>query len=171
LLKHIKNSGGPSGSRNTAISISQTPYVFMLDADNFLYSRCVSRCLETIENSDAAFVYPLIEKFGAEVGIIGNQVWNPDTLAYGPYIDNTSLIRKTCLEEVGGYTHLLYGWEDFDLWCKFVEQNYYGILIPEILARYRVHQCDMRVSSKVDQNFQSLIFDIKKRHPWLKFTG
>jgi hypothetical protein len=45
--------------------------------------------LETIKTSDASFVYPLIERFGAETGIMGNQIWNKEILAYGNYIGFT----------------------------------------------------------------------------------
>jgi glycosyltransferase involved in cell wall biosynthesis len=170
LVKHNHNSGGPSGTRNTAISVSQTPYVFPLDADNLLYPRCIMRCLETLEASDASFVYPLVEKFGAEIGIMGNQVWNPKVLAYGNYIDNMVLMRKACCEAVGGYSYMrIYGWEDFDLWCKFIEQNYYGILVPEILARYLVHQSSL-LRTQTHRRMKMVIDEIKQRHPWLQIA-
>jgi hypothetical protein len=31
------------------------------------------------------------------------------------------------------------GWEDFDLWFKLARLGHWGVLVPEILARYRVH--------------------------------
>lgn len=102
LVKHDRNSGGPSGTRNTAIYLSQTPFIFSIDADNLLYPRCILRCLETLEETEGAMVYPLIERFGAETGIMGNQVWSSEVLAYGNYIDNMALSRKACLEAVGG---------------------------------------------------------------------
>lgn len=170
LVKHNNNSDGPSGSRNTAITLTQTPFIFMLDADNLIYPRCLIRCLETLEDSEASFTYPLIERFEAETGIMGNQIWNRDLLAYGNYIDTMALIRKTCLEAVGGYSYMLYGWEDFELWCKFAEKNYYGILVPEILARYRVH-FDSFLQSQTNPKLKFVAEEMIQRHPWLKLQS
>jgi hypothetical protein len=55
-----------------------------------------------IEDTGAEMVYPLIEKFGAETGILGNQNWSAEILARGNYIDNMALIRRTALEAVNG---------------------------------------------------------------------
>lgn len=167
LVRHDRNSGGPSAPRNTAIALSDTPFIFSLDADNTLYPRCLERCLEVIEDTRAEMVYPLIEKFGAETGILGNQNWSAEILARGNYIDNMALIRRTALEAVNGYSYMwLYGWEDFDLWCKFVEQDFQGVLVPEILARYRVHPKSL-LQAHTKSRARSVTEEILERHPWL----
>jgi glycosyltransferase involved in cell wall biosynthesis len=168
FVKHQENQG-LAFSRNTAITLSTTPYIFILDADNLLYPRCLIRCLETIENSDSeiSMVYPIIEKFDGEIGIMDNQIWDRDILANGNYIDAMSLIRKTSLEAVLGYYPIKYGWEDYDLWCKFVEYNFSGVLVPEILARYRVHKQSM-LRTETNQKINLVIKEMKKRHNWLK---
>ena len=64
LVRHVHNQG-LSSARNTAISISNTPYLFILDADNLLYPRCIQRCTAALDaDPDAAMAYPIIEKFG-----------------------------------------------------------------------------------------------------------
>ncbi|ACK69698.1 glycosyl transferase family 2 [Gloeothece citriformis PCC 7424] len=166
LVQHQTNNG-LAYSRNTAIGLAQTPYVFILDADNLLYPRCIMQGLEALESSKAAFAYSIIEKFGAMEKIIGNQSWSKEQLAYGNYIDAMALIKKTSLEAVDGYSHIQYGWEDYDLWCKFAEKNFYGILVPEILVRYRVHPESM-TKTTTQQKIESISKELKKRHPWLK---
>lgn len=168
LIQHHHNSGGPAGPRNTAINLSQTPYIFILDADNLIFPRCITRCLETLEESDASFAYPLIEMFGTEIGIMGNQIWSKELLAHGNFIDTMSLIRKICLDAVDGYSYMsIIGWEDFDLWCKFAEKGYYGVQIPEILARYRSHSNSM-LQAQTNAKITFLIEDMIQRHPWLR---
>lgn len=171
LIKHQQNSG-LSASRNTAIALSDTPFIFIIDADNVLYSRCLDRCLEVIKDSQAAFTYPILEKFGESQEIIGNLIWNVDRLAKSNYIDAMALIRKTAIEAVDGYSQMSYGWEDYDLWCKFAEQDYYGVLIPEILAKYRVHQDSMLNSvTNQQENLSKIVEDMTTRHPWLKLVA
>jgi glutathione S-transferase len=60
----------------------------------------------------------------------------------------------------------LYGWEDFDLWCKFVEQDFQGVLVPEILARYRVHPKSL-LQAHTKSRARSVTEEILERHPWL----
>ncbi|MCU0570124.1 MAG: glycosyltransferase, partial [Oculatellaceae cyanobacterium Prado106] len=168
FVEHTQNSG-LAAARNTAISLVETRFVFILDADNALYPRCLARCLETLESSTLAFAYPLIEKFGGTSGVIGNLVWNRDRLAHNNYIDAMALIRREALMSVGGYSAMaVTGWEDYELWCKFAERDYSGILVPEILARYRVHGNSMlQATTNKTGNIEKVKFDMKQRHPWL----
>lgn len=173
LLRHESN-GGLARARNTAIVKAQTPYIFILDADNLLYPPCIERCLKTIEESlDAAMAYPIIEKFGGEKEIIGNVVWEKSKFLKRNCIDAMSLIRRSALLKVGGYSYLKavgpLGWEDYDLWCKFLEQGLYGILVPEILARYRTHSDSMLNSvSNTTGNVKQLHREMLELHPWLE---
>ncbi len=50
-----------------------------------------------------------------------------------------AMIRVAELRELGGYTTelTLYGWEDYDLWCRMAERGMRGVHVPEILAAYR----------------------------------
>lgn len=171
FIKHTRNAG-LSLARNTAINLAQTPFVFILDADNLLYPRCIRSCLEVLQNNpEAAFAYPLLAKFGESHGIMGNLAWSKSRLAKNNYIDAMSLIRREALLTVNGYSSMPFGWEDYDLWCKFIEQNYYGILVPEILAKYRVHGNSMlNTTTNQPVNLVKIIGDLKQRHPWLEIS-
>ncbi len=127
-------------TRNQGFSRARTKYVFVLDADNLLYPRCVEALVSALENSDAAFAYGYIEKFGDVRRLQNTRKWNPHSLARGNTIDAMVLLRKSIWKTVGGYSTIeVMGWEDFDLWFKIARRKGRGILVPEILARYRVH--------------------------------
>ena len=173
LVRH-QNNQGLSWARNTAILLAETSFLFMLDADNLLYPRCLQRCLEALfSDPKAAMAYPLIEKFGEDEEIIGNVVWERSQFLRGNCIDAMSLIRRSALLQVGGYSYLEaigpLGWEDYDLWCKFIDVGLYGIPISEILARYRTHSASMlqSVSNQAD-NVKCLHREMRKLHPWLE---
>lgn len=173
LLQHTENRG-LSAARNTAISASTTPYIFILDADNLLYPRCVERCVEALQaDPEASVAYPIIEKFGEEEGLIGNVVWNPERFKVRNCIDAMSLIRRQALLAVEGYSELeavgRLGWEDYELWCKFIDRKMYGVPVPEILARYRTHQTSMLNSvSNQQANIAKLHREMMILHPWLE---
>jgi len=173
LLQHDENSG-LSAARNTAIAASNTPYIFILDADNILYPRCVTRCIEALEaDLEAIAAYPIIEKFGEEQALIGNVVWNPERFKRENCIDAMSLLRRDSLIAVGGYSELTavgkLGWEDYELWCKFIDRGLYAVSVPEILARYRTHKTSMLNSvSNQDDNIRQLHREMMSLHPWLE---
>jgi len=56
------------------------------------------------------------------------------------------------LQQAGGFTtdDRLYGWEDFALWCSFVQQGLDAVFIPEILARYRTSGRSMLATTNID---------------------
>ena len=95
LLHHIQNQG-LSVTRNTAVGCVETPYVFVLDADNELFPHCVSKLKVALnENKYAFFAYNII-CIKSESGnkLMGYQSWDKELLSKGNYIDAMSLIRK-----------------------------------------------------------------------------
>ena len=169
LVQHRQNFG-LAAARNTAFSLATTRFVFVLDADNILYPRCLQRLLEGIQETDAAFCFPILEKFGSETGLLGTDIWSLQHLANGNYIDAMALIRKSAWQEVGGYSKMeITGWEDYELWCKFVDNGLYGIQVPEILARYRVHPSSMlRTITDARFNATKMLRAMKRMHPWIR---
>jgi glycosyltransferase involved in cell wall biosynthesis len=165
VVSHRRNQG-LSMARNSGLVWSSEPYIFMLDADNRLRRPCLSRLLEALETAEAAFVYPQRRLFGAAEGLGIADVWNPSKLCEGNYIDAMALIRRDCLIEARGYATLAneYGWEDYDLWCRFAELGYDGVFLPEILGDYRVHKSSM-LRAHTAKNENVLRAELTTRYP------
>jgi glycosyltransferase involved in cell wall biosynthesis len=144
FCRHMGNHG-LSQSRNTALSLISTKYVFILDADNMIYPRALQVLADALERSGEAMAYSLIERFGAETGIVNNSLWIPEKFSYGNYIDAMAMIRMDVLREIGGYRIMPdnFGWEDYDLWCSLVDRQLRGCHVPEILCRYRTQPTSM----------------------------
>lgn len=144
VVRHDTNQG-LSRARNTAAALASTPYLFILDADNQLYPRAIARLRQALEASGQAMAYSLVETFEEECGLIGNSIWDPARFASGNYIDAMALLRRSVLEEVGGYRDMpfRFGWEDYDLWCSLVDRGLAGCHVPEVLCRYRVRGASM----------------------------
>jgi glycosyltransferase involved in cell wall biosynthesis len=172
LLQQAVN-GGLAAARNLAVAHAEAPLLFVLDADNAMYPRCLERLAAALAAARAsAFAYPVIEVFGENRGLMGTPVWSRSRLAAGNYIDAMALIRTSRLREVGGYARMpVTGWEDYDLWCRFAERGWPGIRVPEILARYRAHRSSMlNTTTRREDRTAALINDMKSRHPWLTIT-
>jgi glycosyltransferase involved in cell wall biosynthesis len=147
LLKHRTNSK-LAATRNTAFARARTEYVFVLDADNLLYPRCLHELCVALDESASSFAYCYLEKFGDASGLHNMSPWDPSSFKNGNTIDAMVLLRKSVWESAGRYSTdmPIMGWEDFDLWFKVARIGGWGIQVPEILGRYRVHHDSMIVT-------------------------
>ncbi|HEV2812649.1 MAG TPA: glycosyltransferase family A protein, partial [Solirubrobacteraceae bacterium] len=167
LLRHPVNRG-LGHARNTAIEHARALATFVLDADNALFDVTLERLLDELEaRPDAAFVYSMLamEENGVPVGLRSCFPWDPRRLRIGNYIDAMALWRTAALRELGGYTTelRLHGWEDYDLFCSVAETGRYGVLVPEILGRYRVRGHSML--SLTDISTRAAVSLLIERHP------
>jgi glycosyltransferase involved in cell wall biosynthesis len=162
LLRHKENAG-LARTRNTGFANSKSNFIFVLDSDNLLLRKCIRRCAETLERTDAAFVYPILAKFGNYFGLASNNHWHEQDLLWTNYIDASALIRKNIWEEVGGYEEeaLL---DDYELWLKILAAGKKGIQVPEILLKYRVHNTSL--SHSFDSILKGIYLEnLRKKYP------
>jgi glycosyltransferase involved in cell wall biosynthesis/SAM-dependent methyltransferase len=154
--------------RNSGFDVADTPYVMLLDADNRLLPECCARLLAAMQKRRAAYVYPSIRHFGASDRLISAAPYAPQRFVAGNYIDAMALVSKEAWAIVGGIDHVRFGWEDYDLWCRFAEVGMAGEWLPEILAEYRVHpQSMMTVQTLAGGNYRDLQENFTARHPWI----
>ncbi len=164
FVRHTINRG-LAHSRNTAISLARTKYVFILDADNLLYPRCLESLISALENCDASFAYSYLEEFGDGSKLKNTKSWNPATLAAVNTIDAMVLLRKNVLDKVNGYSIMpVMGWEDYELWFKIARLKGWGVQVPEILAKYRVHKTSM-LNTVTNPNVEKLWEYLKVKYP------
>jgi len=173
LLRHHRN-GGLAAARNTAFSLAQAPWCFVLDADNRLEPEALSSSLAVARHggSDVAVVHGLLavwdEGRGTTAGLLGGgRPWQPEALRPANQIDAMALIRRDAWQQVGGYTHIPGGWEDYDFWCCLIDAGYRGVLCPRVLATYVRHGGSM-IHRSTDQQLRPISRLLQWRHPWLQ---
>lgn len=172
VLATHKENQGLGASRNTAFDLADTLNVMALDADNKLRPSCVSECLRAMDDAGAAFAYPTIQQFGDSKTIMGNRSFNPADFIPGNGVDAMAMISKEAWAMVGGYATHRRGWQDYDLWLRFIGQGLVGVHVPKILADYRVHQKSMlRTATDNNRNKLDLVERIESDHPWTSMTA
>jgi Glycosyl transferase family 2/Glycosyl transferases group 1 len=154
LLQHRVNRG-LGRTRNDLVGAARGEYVFMLDADNEVYPTALARLVRALDGDRAAlFAYPMLEVHadGVPETLRSFRPWEPRVLLKGNYIDAMALLRRKELLELGGYAEdlRLYGWEDYDLWCRYAERSLGGALVPQILTRYRRAEHSMLATTDLD---------------------
>ncbi|WP_414622710.1 glycosyltransferase family 2 protein [Calothrix sp. CCY 0018] len=151
LIKKWFNTG-LADARNIGLEKANSPYIFILDADNWIYPHCLSVLYEQIKLNKYAAVYAEISQFDndtrKEINRISCHEWDVNKLVTQPYIDAMAMFNKEILLKVGGYsTDLIeygwFGWDDYDLWLKLAQANYTCKFVPQVLSAYRVHATSM----------------------------
>ncbi len=166
-LAHNRVNEGVALTRNVAIAIADAPLVFPLDADNSLEPDCLRRLVERLASSTASAAHPTLHHFGDRVKRRRARAWSPERLARGNYIDAMAVVRKSAWAAVGGYRKGAFtGWEDYDLWCRFVERGLWSEAVPEAVARYRVH-ADSMLKRDTAAAMERVVAAIRAEHPWL----
>lgn len=165
VRNHVND--GLARSRNTGFSIAEAPLIFPLDADNTIEPRCLAALFDRLVRSTASAAHPTLQHFGATHRCRTAESWSPDRLRRGNYIDAMALIRKSAWAAVGGYRKGAFiGWEDYDLWCRFVEHGLWSEAVPEAVAGYRVHQESM-MRRETNPALEAVVAAIRAEHPWL----
>jgi len=143
---------GLADARNVGTRIARAPYIFMMDADNLVTPSALSSLFHTINHQQCAAAYSILCRFrktpADPVGLLSHYDWDPEILVQGPYVDAMAMFRRDVLLELGGYDHTLseigwFGWEDYDMWLRFAQQDLPVGFVPNILCLYRQHETSM----------------------------
>ena len=176
IRKHANQ--GLSAARNTGFEMARCEYVFVLDADNYLYPNGLHTLREALDSSSAAFCYGIIDRFHNSAGrastsLVSHLPWDPRFLTKGNYIDAMALIRRSAWDSVGGYDKVMDetfgGWEDFDLWLRFAAAGYEGLLVPTPVARYRIQEQSMLATFNLE--LESSMHHLRDKYPTLSWLG
>ncbi len=164
---------GVGAVRNDLMAQATAPLAFMLDADNVLFPEGLARLVEALEAApEAAFAYGLLERtrVGRSAGLISAGPWEPERLRAGNYIDAMALLRRDRILAIGGFAtdRRLYGWEDFDLWCRVAEEHGEAVFVPQLIGRYRARHGSMLSVAEIDS--QDAVALLRERAPRLRPT-
>lgn len=140
-------NGGDAWARNLGIAFAEGEYLMMFDADNVLEPEFVARALELLRaDPELAYVtcwLRFVDREGEELGgrgyaPLGNRVLGEDEENWDG--DTTALVSRRALARLRGpYDPRASIHADWHLYRRLRERGEYGAVIPELLARYRVH--------------------------------
>lgn len=175
VYRHHTNSGLAS-ARNTGISHAISPWIWIQDADNPIAPRALEQCFKISQrvHDRVAVVHPLIRLDPCPATLPplqGNGItWQRDQFVYANCVDAMALVRRAAWLEVGGYSHIDGGWEDYDFWCKLIDHGWTGVQCPQMLASYTHHAASMTSTTSLPASYR-LETILQRRHPWLQCVG
>ena len=160
-------NGGLSAARNLGADHARSDKLFMLDADNEIFPRCLQVLSAELDlTPEAAFAYGVIVKQG-EDGLLSSLPWDVALLARGNYIDAMAMLRRSAFDAAGRYdaNHGIWGWEDYELWLRMANMGYEGVLVPTLVGRYEVHEGSMIETVNLDS--RHIYSELRRQYPSL----
>lgn len=169
-----KENGGLSSARNFGIQESNEEFILTLDADDKYDATFIEKALAILRrNKDIGIVGSWIVRFKDAKDIC---LIKPDGRVLQDFLfqnaaNGTSLFRKKCWEEVGGYDEKMKtGYEDWDFYIGVCKNGWQIYSIPEPLFFYRQHNFSMRLNAyqNYDKEIKKYIY-LKHKELYLDF--
>ncbi len=180
LLQQV--NGGVAAARNFGIQHAQGEFIAPIDADDLWYPENLAKQVDCAiaGGANVGVVYSwsvYIDEADALLGGVRAFTIAGDvllTLLCHNFIGNASasLIRRCCLESVGGYNsefraQSAQGCEDWDLYLRLAEDYAFGV-VPEFLVGYRKLQTSMSQDyTAMAKSYCLVLESAKQRQPQL----
>jgi glycosyltransferase involved in cell wall biosynthesis len=167
-----RENGGLAEARATGLGATSAPFVYPLDADDLLEPGALAAMADALErNPDAAVVWGDYELFGDGKGRYRSpDRWLPWTLTYVNPYPVSSLLRREPLERAkdwrgapGAKVVGAHGYEDWDLWLRFVGMGLGGVRVDRAVYRRRLHGTS-RLLVGARRNHQTLYAELVERN-------
>jgi glycosyltransferase involved in cell wall biosynthesis len=157
-------------ARNAAVDFARGKYLFVLDSDNAVFPNGLGHLVQALDaDPGASFAYGILACFKDDrpFAIMSCFPWEPKRLRLGNYIDAMALFRAEIVRGMGGYStdRRLYGWEDYDLYCRLAEYGHRGRFLERIVASYTSSDTSMLAITNV--SWTSAYMALKEHAPRL----
>jgi glycosyltransferase involved in cell wall biosynthesis len=154
-----ENNMGVADSRNRGLSLARGEYVAIMDADDISLPDRLEKEVEFLDNHPATGIvgsaYISIDESGNETMVVtfptDNATLQDRLLQHCCFHHGSVLIRKECLEAIGGYRLDFKVAEDYDLFLRLAE-GFEVANLAEPLYKYRVVTSSLSVHRKYEMD-------------------
>ena len=158
-----ETNGHISEATNSAISISSGDFIGLLDNDDVLSKHALFEVVKVLnEDKKIDMIYSDEDKIA-----LNNKRYfphfksdfAPDSLLSSNYICHFTVLRKTIVNELGGFRSEYNGSQDYDMFLRFTEKTNRIYHIPRILYHWRM----IPGSTSSDASSKNYAYDAGKR--------
>lgn len=136
-----KKNGMISEASNSAIKISRGEFIVLVDNDDVVEKEALYYIVEVLnKDKDIDMIYTDEDKIdfrGRYMEPHFKPDYSPDTLMGVNYICHLCCLRKSIVEELGGFRKKYDGAQDFDLFLRFTEKTKKIYHIEKVLYHWR----------------------------------
>jgi glycosyltransferase involved in cell wall biosynthesis/ubiquinone/menaquinone biosynthesis C-methylase UbiE len=158
---HLQENKGRSEARNIGIKAAKGEYIAFLDDDDIWLAQKLEKQVNFLDtHPDIGLVHAFTEVIDEKGSLLENETKNRlklyrKALRFGYTYTGMSrlcvmflssvMIKKECLEKIEIFDPDIKAFEDWDFYLRFA-LKYRIDTIPEILARYRMHEAHTAIS-------------------------
>lgn len=136
-----EENGGIVAASNDALELARGEFIALLDHDDKLHPEALAMVDEAIlATPDADYVYTDEDKIdvrGRHAGPFLKPDWSPERMRTQMYTCHLSVLRRSLVEEVGGFDPEFEGSQDWDLVLKVTERARAVLHVPRVLYHWR----------------------------------
>jgi glycosyltransferase involved in cell wall biosynthesis len=164
-----KENGGLSSARNAGIAISKGEYILPLDADDCIHKDYLIKLVPELQQDNSLAIVSCYSRFFKKnlsniVYELKPQGESCRSLLYVNQLIATSLYRKKCWQEVGGYDESMKkGFEDWEFWLAITKTGWEYKIVQEFLFYYRKSKKSM-LTDTINNHAESNKEYIYKKH-------
>jgi O-antigen biosynthesis protein len=141
-VSHREANGGIVAASNDALAMARGEFVVLLDHDDRLHPDALSHVDEAIRaDPEVDYVYTdedKIDAAGHHSGPFFKPDWSPERFRTQMYTCHLSALRRSLVEEVGGFDPDFEGSQDWDLILKVTERARAVAHVPRVLYHWRM---------------------------------
>jgi len=169
-----KSNGGLSSARNAGIKKSKGELILPLDADDILHKDYLSKLTPELTKDKSLAIVSCFSKFFVKT--TDNVVYeskpkgsNINNILFENSIVASSLFRKSCWDEVGGYDEQMKnGFEDWEFWISITKSGHKYKIVEEFLFYYRRTKESMLSDTLKNHRISNLQYVIEKHEDLYK---
>lgn len=172
-VRHDVNRG-LGEARTTALAHTRTPLLAHLDSDDRYEPRYLERLIPALDDPQVALAYPNVRIFGDtdELYITDPSLHPADrfpALALSNPIPNFTVVRRACIEQVGGYARFTWGAMDWYLYLRLAGAGWKFAYVDEVLAHYRWSDLSMSKDwDRVQRSNLAVLTHFMLHHPFVR---
>jgi glycosyltransferase involved in cell wall biosynthesis len=140
-IEHRAENGGIVAASNTALEMARGEFIALLDHDDRLHPDALARVDEALlADPDADYVYTDEDKMdaaGHHGGPFLKPGWSPERMRTQMYTCHLSVLRRSVVEEIGGFDPNCEGAQDWDIVLKVTERARKVLHVPGVLYHWR----------------------------------
>jgi GT2 family glycosyltransferase len=145
--KILDKNYGISGNTNAALSLATGDYVTLFDHDDLLTPNALYEVVKSLQDVRHDIIYTDEDKVTSDLATYFDPhfkpAWSPDLFRSHNYICHLFTVKRSIIEEVGGFRSEYDGSQDYDVMFRCIEKSESIEHIPKILYHWRIHKNSM----------------------------
>jgi glycosyltransferase involved in cell wall biosynthesis len=141
-LPAARNAGGATAAEWARLSSEPFDYYAFLDADDYVEPAFCATLHAALAGAGDEVSHAYCQERLVELakGVWTVPEWDPVLMMITNLHPVTALVRREKFDAAGGFDESMRdGYEDWDLWLKFVERSWRGVRVREPLFNWRRH--------------------------------